>query len=174
MRESALRTYRNRSQQGFVSRDESDIIRALDALASKDINLKAHVDSLEPHLVKDQRLVTPLIFALSYALDGQFAGSGLQLQIVSTARAFLQEYPSLLKEHENLNRLIDLVIGRLSYDEVELLISLKKYMSNQDQILYPAALVVAELILNGRDSPLLDLARLQELDKNLRLLPSHI
>lgn len=127
-------------------------------------DVRALVQVLRSHLRKDESLVLPLISALSLALVGDYDGTRLQLSIESTARKFIDEYENLHKEHEKMRQLIS---EAMKYSQREdatrnrkralLLTSLEKYISNQDRVMYPAALAVSKIIVSGDVFCLLDL-----------------
>ena len=103
---------------------------------------------MHPHFVKEDAIALPPLGLLKVLASGQFdAGMAAVLSLTDRLRA---ELPAMLAEHRSivdaLARLEDAARRAGRDDVVEFAQALKLHAATEEQVMYPAALVVGELV----------------------------
>ena len=103
---------------------------------------------MHPHFVKEDAIALPPLGLLKALAAGQFdAGMAAVLSLTDRLRA---ELPAMLAEHRSivdaLARLEDAARRAGRDDVVEFAQALKLHAATEEQVMYPAALVVGELV----------------------------
>lgn len=142
---------------GILEREHKEIFQSLTALANRDDGLgriaREVLESLRPHLEREEELVIPVLDALGdLALSGA-SGAGKPAEIAGRLSA---EYFMMFREHEaileKVNALYDQAKKNDDREATELGERLREHIALEETVLYPAALVAvkyAEKIIEG-------------------------
>jgi len=141
----------------LLRRDHEEILRTLAATAGKDDSAgrsaKDVLETLRPHLEKEEELVMPVLDALGDLAIGGVASAEKPAEIAGRLSA---EYHMMFREHEEILDKVNTLYNeanRSGDDEIaELAEHLKAHIELEEAVLYPAAMVAAkyaEKIIKG-------------------------
>jgi iron-sulfur cluster repair protein YtfE (RIC family) len=108
--------------------------------------------TLHPHFVREEEIALPPL-ALLQPLS-QAAATPDMFQILPLTDALKQELPRMLQEHRLIGEALD-ELARVAEEEeapayAELSAKIRAHALNEEQILYPAAILVGEMVRRQR------------------------
>ena len=114
---------------------------------------RAVADALHPHFVREEEIALPPL-----ALLGELIREGptpVMREILPLTDALNRELPAMLKEHQVIGRALD-ELERVAREEdmgryVDLAAKIRAHALNEEQILYPAAILVGEFVRSRLD-----------------------
>jgi len=110
--------------------------------------------ALHPHFVREEEIALPPL-ALLQPLS-QAPPTPEMLEILQLTDALKRELPEMLREHQAIGKALD-ELAQVAREEgapayAELSARIRAHALNEEQILYPAAILVGELIRSQRHS----------------------
>ena len=113
-------------------------------------NMAKQVQSImQPHFEKEEQLSIPVLGALQPYVNGTLTEE-TRNQVIKISQQFKQEYPSMLEEHKQivaaLDNLENIAMKENRQDVISFIAELKSHAMNEEQVTYPATIVVGELL----------------------------
>lgn len=113
-------------------------------------NMAKQVKSImQPHFEKEEQLSIPVLGALQPYVNGTLTEE-TRNQAIQISQQFKQEYPTMLEEHKQivaaLGNLENTAMQENRQDVISFIADLKSHAMNEEQVTYPATIVVGELI----------------------------
>jgi hypothetical protein len=113
-------------------------------------NIAKQVQSiLQPHFEKEEQLSIPVLGALQPYVNGTLT-KGAKNQAIQLSQQFKQEYPTMLEEHKQivdaLDNLENTAMKENRQDVISFIADLKNHAMNEEQVTYPATIVIGELL----------------------------
>ena len=113
-------------------------------------NVAKQVQSiLQPHFEKEEQLSIPVLGALQPYVNGTLTEEAKN-QAIQKSKQFKQEYPTMLQEHKQivvaLDNLENTAMNENRQDVISFIADLKSHAMNEEQITYPATIVIGELL----------------------------
>lgn len=113
-------------------------------------NMAKQVQSImQPHFEKEEQLSIPVLGALQPYVNGTLTEE-TRNQVIKISQQFKQEYPSMLEEHKQivaaLDNLENIAMKENRQDVISFIAELKSHAMNEEQVTYPATMVVGELL----------------------------
>lgn len=113
-------------------------------------NMAKQVQSImQPHFEKEEQLSIPVLGALQPYVNGTLTEE-TRNQVIKISQQFKQEYPSMLEEHKQivaaLDNLENIAMKDNRQDVISFIAELKSHAMNEEQVTYPATIVVGELL----------------------------
>jgi hemerythrin-like domain-containing protein len=112
------------------------------------------VDLMHPHLVKEEEFCLPPLSALASLAKGELVPNAASL--LAMTEKLRTEFGTLVREHDEIVRALQLLIVTAKADRrtevVEFAEKLVLHAEMEEDVLYPAALLVGE-ILKARRAP---------------------
>jgi hemerythrin-like domain-containing protein len=113
-------------------------------------NMAKQVQSiLQPHFEKEEQLSIPVLGALQSYVNGTLTEEARN-QAIQISQQFKQEYPTMLEEHKQivaaLDNLENTAMKENRQDAISFIADLKSHAMNEEQITYPATIVIGELL----------------------------
>lgn len=106
------------------------------------------IDKLHPHFVREEEIAMPPLGLLASLSKGEYRQE--MDQVLAYTDALAQELPRMLEEHNGIRAAVRQLrsaaeeVGR--EDIVEFCDDLGEHARSEEEVLYPAALVVGELV----------------------------
>jgi hypothetical protein len=112
-------------------------------------NIAKQVQSImRPHFEKEEQLSIPVLGALQPYVNGILTEE-TKNQAIQISQKFKQEYPTMLEEHKQivvaLENLENTAMKENRQDVLSFIADLKSHAMNEEQVTYPATIVVGEL-----------------------------
>ena len=113
-------------------------------------NMAKQVQSrLQPHFEKEEQLSIPVLGALQPYVNGTLTEE-TRNQAIEISQQFKQEYPTMLEEHKQivaaLDNLENTAMQENRQDAISFIADLKSHALNEEQVTYPATIIVGELL----------------------------
>ena len=113
-------------------------------------NMSKQVQSImQPHFEKEEQLSILVLGALQPYVNGTLTEETRD-QVIQISQQFKQEYPTMLEEHKQivsaLNNLENTAMQENRQDVISFIADLKSHAMNEEQVTYPATIVVVELL----------------------------
>ncbi|MGE5781292.1 MAG: hemerythrin domain-containing protein [Nitrososphaerales archaeon] len=113
-------------------------------------NMAKQVQSImQPHFEKEEQLSIPVLGALQPYVNGTLTEE-TRNQVIKISQQFKQEYPSMLEEHKQIVAVLDnlenIAMKENRQDVISFIAELKSHAMNEEQVTYPATIVVGELL----------------------------
>ena len=113
-------------------------------------NMAKQVQSImQPHFEKEEQLSIPVLGALQPYVNGTLTEE-TRNQVIKISQQFKQEYPSMLEGHKQivaaLDNLENIAMKENRQDVISFIAELKSHAMNEEQVTYPATIVVGELL----------------------------
>jgi iron-sulfur cluster repair protein YtfE (RIC family) len=113
-------------------------------------NIAKRVQSiLQPHFEKEEQLSIPVLGALQSYVNGTLTEEASN-QAIQISQQFKQEYSTMLEEHKQivaaLDNLENTAMKENRQDAISFIADLKSHAMNEEQITYPATIVIGELL----------------------------
>jgi hypothetical protein len=113
-------------------------------------NMAKQVQSiLQPHFEKEEQLSIPVLGALQPYVNGTLTEE-TRNQAIQISQQFKQEYPTMLEEHKQivvaLDNLENTAMNENRQDVMSFIADLQSHAMNEEQITYPATIVIGELL----------------------------
>jgi hypothetical protein len=113
-------------------------------------NMAKQVQSLmQPHFEKEEQLSILVLGALQPYVNGTLTEEAKN-QVIQISQQFKQEYPSMLEEHKQivaaLDNLENIAMQENKQDVISFITDLKNHAMNEEQVTYPATIVIGELL----------------------------
>jgi hemerythrin HHE cation binding domain-containing protein len=113
-------------------------------------NMAKQVQSrLQPHFEKEEQLSIPVLGALQPYVNGTLTEE-TRNQAIQISQQFKQEYPTMLEEHKQivaaLDNLENTAMQENRQDAISFIADLKSHALNEEQVTYPATIIVGELL----------------------------
>ena len=113
-------------------------------------NIAKQVQSiLQPHFEKEEQLSIPVLGALQPYVDGTLTEEAKN-QAIQLSQQFKQEYPTMLEEHKQIVAALDnlekTAMQENRQDAISFIADLKSHAINEEQVTYPATIVIGELL----------------------------
>jgi hypothetical protein len=113
-------------------------------------NMAKQVQSImQPHFEKEGQLSIPVLGALHPYVNGTLTEEAKN-QVIQISQQFKQEYPTMLEEHKQiiaaLDNLKNTAMQENRQDVISFIGDLKNHAMNEEQITYPATIVIGELL----------------------------
>ena len=113
-------------------------------------NIAKQVQSImQPHFEKEEHLSIPVLGALQPYVNGILTEE-TKNQAIQISQKFKQEYPTMLEEHKQivvaLDNLENTAMKENRQDVLSFIADLKSHAMNEEQVTYPATIVVGELL----------------------------
>lgn len=113
-------------------------------------NIAKQVQSImQPHFEKEEQLSIPVLGALQPYVNGILTEE-TKNQAIQISQKFKQEYPTMLEEHKQivvaLDNLENTAMKENRQDVLSFIADLKSHAMNEEQVTYPATIVVGELL----------------------------
>ena len=113
-------------------------------------NMAKQVQSrLQPHFEKEEQLSIPVLGALQPYVNGTLTEE-TRNQAIQKSQEFKQEYPTMLEEHKQivaaLDNLENTAMQENRQDAISFIADLKSHALNEEQVTYPATIIVGELL----------------------------
>jgi hemerythrin HHE cation binding domain-containing protein len=103
---------------------------------------------LHNHFIKEEEYALPPLGLLSSLSEGKFNSN--MLEIVSMTEKLKQDLPHMLEEHERivkeLDKLVEVAKKENKTEIVAFAEKLKLHAKNEEEVLYPAAILVGEYL----------------------------
>ena len=104
---------------------------------------------LQPHFEKEEQLSIPVLGALQPYVNGTLSEEAKN-QAIQLSQQFKQEYPTMLEEHKQivaaLDKLENAAMQENRQDAISFSTELKSHAINEEQVGYPATIVIGELL----------------------------
>lgn len=112
-------------------------------------NMAKQVQSrLQPHFEKEEQLSIPVLGALQPYVNGTLTEE-TRNRAIEISQQFKQEYPTMLEEHKQivaaLDNLENTAMQENRQDAISFIADLKSHALNEEQVTYPATIIVGEL-----------------------------
>lgn len=125
-----------------------DLVEATKAPGGAGAAAKELAKILHPHFVREEEIALPPLGLLAtFASDPAAKGTPAILEMTDTLR---REMPKMLEEHRQIRaavgRLRDAALAQKASKLVELADALALHARTEEEVLYPAAILVGELI----------------------------
>ncbi|HSF52013.1 MAG TPA: hemerythrin domain-containing protein [Nitrososphaeraceae archaeon] len=113
-------------------------------------NIAKQVQSImQPHFEKEEQLSIPVLGALQPYVNGILT-ERTKNQAIQISQQFKQEYPTMLEEHKQivaaLDNLENTAMKENRQDVISFIADLKSHAMNEEQVTYPATIVIGELL----------------------------
>lgn len=113
-------------------------------------NMAKQVQSiLQPHFEKEEQLSIPVLGSLQPYVNGTLTEE-TRNQAIQISQQFKQEYPTMLEEHKQivaaLDNLENTAMQENRQDAISFIADLKSHAMNEEQVTYPATVIVGELL----------------------------
>lgn len=113
-------------------------------------NMAKQVQSrLQPHFEKEEQLSIPVLGALQPYVNGTLTEE-TRNRAIEISQQFKQEYPTMLEEHKQivaaLDNLENTAMQENRQDAISFIADLKSHALNEEQVTYPATIIVGELL----------------------------
>jgi hypothetical protein len=113
-------------------------------------NMAKQVQSiLQPHFEKEEQLSIPVLGALQPYVNGTLTEE-TRNQAIQISQQFKQEYPTMLEEHKQivaaLDNLENTAMQENRQDAISFIADLKSHAINEEQVTYPATIIIGELL----------------------------
>jgi hypothetical protein len=113
-------------------------------------NIAKQVQSiLQPHFEKEEQLSIPVLGALQPYANGTLTEE-TKSQAIQISQQFKQEYPTMLEEHKQIVAVLDelenTAMQENRQDAISFIAELKNHAMNEEQVTYPATIMIGELL----------------------------
>jgi len=113
-------------------------------------NVAKKVQSImQPHFEKEEQLSISVLGALQPYVNGTLTEE-TRNQAIQISQQFKHEYPTMLEEHKQivvaLDNLENTAMNENRQDVISFIADLKSHAMNEEQITYPATIVIGELL----------------------------
>jgi hypothetical protein len=113
-------------------------------------NIAKQVQSiLQPHFEKEEQLSIPVLGALQPYANGTLTEE-TKSQAIQISQQFKQEYPTMLEEHKQIVAVLDelenTAMQENRQDAISFIAELKNHALNEEQVTYPATIMIGELL----------------------------
>jgi hypothetical protein len=104
---------------------------------------------MQPHFEKEEQLSILVLGALQPYVNGTLTEEARN-QAIQISQHFKQEYPTMLEEHKQivsaLDNLENTAMKENRQDVISFIADLKSHAMNEEQVTYPATIIVGELL----------------------------
>jgi hypothetical protein len=104
---------------------------------------------MRPHLEKEEQILIPVLGALQPYVNGTLTDDARN-QVIKMSQQFKKEYPIMLDEHKKIVTALDkLEYNAMRENRKDALLFIAEFKSdanNEEQVTYPATIVVGELL----------------------------
>ena len=104
---------------------------------------------MQPHFAKEEQLSILVLGALQPYVNGTLTEEARN-QAIQISQQFKQEYPTMLEEHKQivsaLDNLENTAMKENRQDVISFIADLKSHAMNEEQVTYPATIIVGELL----------------------------
>jgi hypothetical protein len=126
------------------------LVRAIEAPGETGVAAKKLASVLHPHFVREEQIALPPLGVLEQLASGANVSKDARTDILKMTDALKAELPKMLEEHEAIRKavqeLLDAATAEDAHDAIELATELAAHAKNEEQIMYPAAVLVGEVI----------------------------
>lgn len=133
----------------------SELVKGQSAGGATEENAKAVAELLYPHLVKEEQFALPLLGLLSIAANGKLPTQ--MRQALAMADRLKRELPEMLREHQAvlaaLKKLSAAAKRENKMEYVRFAEKLALHAKTEEEVLYPASLLVGELLKKRQLKP---------------------
>jgi len=136
-----------------MEKEHKEIHEKLESLVSSTGNTAAvakEVQSvLQPHFEEEEKLSITVLGAFQPYVNGTLTEEARD-QAIQLSQQFKQKYPTMLEEHKQivsaLSKLESTAISENRQDALSLISELRNHAMNEEQVTYPATIVIGELL----------------------------
>lgn len=136
-----------------MEKEHKEIHEKLESLISSTGNTAAvakEVQSvLQPHFEEEEKLSITVLGAFQSYVNGTLTEEARD-QAIQLSQQFKQKYPTMLEEHKQivsaLSKLESTAISENRQDALSLISELRNHAMNEEQVTYPATIVIGELL----------------------------
>lgn len=136
-----------------LEKEHKEIHEKLESLVSSTGNTAAvakEVQSvLQPHFEEEEKLSITVLGAFQPYVNGTLTEVAKD-QAIQLSQQFKQKYPTMLEEHKQivsaLSKLESTAISENRQDALSLISELRNHAMNEEQVTYPATIVIGELL----------------------------
>ena len=104
---------------------------------------------MQPHFEEEDRLSIPVLGVLLPYVNGTLTEEAKD-QAIQLSQQFKQKYPTMLEEHKQivtaLSKLESTAISENRQDVLSFISQLRNHGMNEEQVTYPATIVIGELL----------------------------